>query len=135
MGPFDDNFRMLYWDVIQGDRRLDRRYDVDLESRLTFTDSEGRQESTSGAVTSLSRRAVRLNAETTPPNGARVELRIAWPFLLQKICQLDLLVHGAIYKTGARGTILRIEKYEFQTRGPKSFAEPAVRQHSLRIVA
>jgi hypothetical protein len=53
-----------------------------------------------------------------------MEARIAWPFLLQNVCGLQLVVRGPVIRVGPRGTIMEIGSYEFQTCGERSFAEP-----------
>ena len=45
---------------------------------------------------------------------------IAWPFLLQNVCALELVLRGPA-TTGDRGTILTVRNYEFRTCGPRSF--------------
>jgi hypothetical protein len=89
----------------------------------------------SGSTQDLSRRGVRFTAENPPPAGAVVELRIAWPFLLQGVCPLELLVWGPIIKTDDRGTILAMSNYEFRTCGERSFDQSAEGGERSSIIA
>ena len=62
-----------------------------------------------------------------------MEARIAWPFLLQNVCKLELVVRGPVIRVGARGTIMEIGSYEFQTCGERSFAEPPASTTGWRV--
>ena len=53
-------------------------------------------------------------------------LHVAWPFLLQNICPLELILKGTVTEVSRRGTLLVIRSYEFRTCGEKSFWEPEV---------
>jgi hypothetical protein len=75
----------------------------------------------SGHTVDLSRGAVRFVTDNPPPDGADVELRIAWPYLLQNVCPLELLVRGTTATTSERGTVLTMGDYEFRTCGQRSF--------------
>ena len=111
---------MARTDIIHGDRRSEKRYPYELELRFTYTLNNVEQFG-SGHTLDLSRAAVRFAAENPPPDGADVELRISWPFLLQNVCPLELIVRGTTMSTSARGTILMMNDYEFRTCGERSF--------------
>ena len=112
-------------DVIHGDRRSDRRYDVQLELRFTYK-ARGVTYLGSGRTIDLSGGGVMFETDTPPPDGQEVELRIAWPFLLQNVCPLEVFIRGAVIRTDARGTAVRTQHYEFRTCGPRSFDQQPV---------
>lgn len=111
-------------DIIHGDRRGDRRYQCEMELHFSY-----RQGTTvhfgSGHTADLSRAAICFVTDDPPPSGADVELRIAWPFLLQNVCPLELVVRGTASVTAERGTVLTMSHYEFQTCGQRSFVQTA----------
>ena len=107
-------------EVIHGDRRTERRYAHEMELRFTYQ-TEGVTELGHGRTVDLSRRAILFATATPPPEGAEVELRIAWPFLLQNVCPLELVVCGKAMTTSPRGTVLTMHRYEFRTCGERSF--------------
>lgn len=121
-------------DVIHGDRRSERRYAYELELQLSYT-AGGVQSLGSGYTVDLSRSAVCFVADNPPPQSAEVELRISWPFLLQNVCPLELVVSGAITSTSGRGTILAIRNYEFRTCGQRSFVSAATGAVGSSILA
>jgi len=107
-------------EIIHGDRRTDRRYLYEMELRFNYK-LRGVSVFGSGRTLDLSRGAVRFTSDNPPPDGADVELRIAWPFLLQNVCPLELVVRGSTLTTNERGTVLEMSDYEFRTCGQRSF--------------
>jgi hypothetical protein len=121
-------------DFIRGDRREERRYHYVMDLRFTFR-VRGVTHFGSGKTQDLSRYGVRFTSENPPPDGSEVEVRIAWPFLLQNVCPLELLVFGKVMKTDDRGTIVQMNDYEFRTCGERSFDEAASGNERSSIMA
>jgi len=65
--------------------------------------------------------------------GADVEAHIAWPFLLQDTCPLELVVRGSISGVSDRGTVMRLRSYEFRTCGERSFFEAPRQSIASRV--
>jgi hypothetical protein len=121
-------------EIIHGDRRGDRRYSHEMELQFSYT-LRGAVYFGSGLTVDLSRVAVRFVTDNPPPAGADVELRISWPFLLQNVCPLELVVRGTPTTTSERGTILAMNHYEFRTCGQRSFVSAASSTGSSSILA
>jgi hypothetical protein len=113
-------------DIIHGDRRSDRRYYVEIPLRFSYT-MHGVTYLGAGKVADLSRGGVRFTTDNPPPDGCEVELRLAWPFLLQNVCPLELLIWGEMFHTGPRGSVVRMHNYEFRTCGARSFDQASAR--------
>src|SRR5579883_1033798 len=105
---------MARTDIIHGDRRNDRRYAVEIPLRFSYS-QKGVAYIGSGTVADLSRSGVRFSTDSAPPDGVEIELRLAWPFLLQNVCPLELVIRGEVYRTGPRGTVVKLHHYEFRT--------------------
>ena len=118
--------------IIHGDRRTLRRYECQLELRFESRSREGSRLEY-GMTADLSRKTLRFQTDSPPPIGQQMEVRIAWPFLLQNVCRLELVVRGLVIRVGARGTIMEIGSYEFQTCGERSFAEPSAPTTGWRV--
>jgi hypothetical protein len=73
----------------------------------------------------LSDEAVRFENDGEVPRGVEVELRIAWPFRLQSVCPLELVVRGPVVRSGADGAVLKMKSFEFRTCGERSFDQTA----------
>jgi len=87
-----------------------------------------------GCTTDLSDEAVRFENEGKLPGGVEVELRIAWPFRLQSVCPLELVVRGPVVRSGAGGTVLKLKSYEFRTCGERSFDQAASRGTACNVL-
>ena len=107
-------------ELIHGDRRADRRYQLCLNLRFSYRDS-GTLHTGIGVTTDLSRGGIRFLTESPLPLGADVELRIEWPILLQDICQLELVMSGTILRSDVGGIVMRTRNFAFQTCGFRSF--------------
>ena len=106
--------------MIHGDRRSDRRYDLELDLRYTYQ-SRGVTYLGSGRSRDLSGGGMLFTTDAPPPDGQDIELRVAWPFLLQNVCPLELVIRGKVLRTNERGTVVRMRDYEFRTCGSRSF--------------
>jgi hypothetical protein len=111
-------------EVIHGDRRSDRRYEHEMELQFSYRVG-GVLHFGSGRTVDLSRSAVRFVTDDPLPKGADLELRISWPYLLQNVCPLELVVNGKAAIAGERGVILVMSHYEFRTCGQRSFVPAA----------
>ena len=109
--------------VIGGDRRGGVRFAYALDALFFYQDPAGLTRAGCGTTADLARHGIRFLTEDAPPDGASVEMRINWPFLLQGTCRLELVVKGIVTGTTARGTVMRLRSYEFQTCGERSFFE------------
>ncbi len=125
---------MFKQDIIHGDRRSDRRYELSLELRFSY-DFQGVTCIGSGYTIDLSHAGIRFWAEVPPPNGHPVELRIKWPYLLQNVCHLELLVRGVVLRTDSGGSVVKLAKYEFRTCGAQSFDQAARTERACALYA
>lgn len=109
--------------VLHGDRRVDRRYESELPIRFEYVDGRNGLRVGGGATIDLSRGGIRFLTPDPPPLQANLQAWIAWPFLLQGVCPLELLIRGQVISSGERGVVLRMRSYEFRTCGERSFSE------------
>ena len=121
-------------ELIRGNRRADRRYDLELRLRFSYQRS-GEVMAGVGRTLDLSRGGVRFLAEMPPPEGAEVELRIEWPFLLQNVCALELVMNGTVLGSDERGTVMQTRDFTFRTCGARSFDQAAPAMSTCCITA
>jgi len=119
-------------DVIHGDRRANRRYELSLPICFSYDDRHGSRFGC-GQTVELSRGGVRFTSADPPPIHASLEARIAWPFLLQGVCPLEVVAKGVVIRSTERETVLRVRSYEFRTCGERSFSEAPEQRRTLRI--
>jgi hypothetical protein len=108
-------------DRIHGDRRAEKRYAYEMPLRFQVT--SGTPYAGAGLTVNLGRKGILLQTEALPPKDAEIELRIEWPFRLQNVCDLELYVWGRVLRSDERGTVVTMRRYEFRTRGARSFEQ------------
>ena len=121
-------------ELIYGDRRSDRRYTFELPLQFSYHKC-GTRFSGSGTTEDLSSGGIRFVTDNPPPVGVEIELRLEWPFLLQNVCPLELLVRGKVVRSDGQRTVARMNSYEFRTRGARSFEQAVVSATTCDYVA
>ena len=54
------------------------------------------------------------------PSGGLIELLLNWPFLLEGVCPLKLVMRGRIVRCDANGVAIKARHHEFRTAGARS---------------
>jgi hypothetical protein len=121
-------------ELIRGDRRADKRYALDLDLRFSY-ECQGVVHQYTGRTRDLSRSGILFVTEHPPAPGTHLELRIAWPFLLQNVCPLELMVWGPVNRSDENGTVVSVRSYEFRTCGERSFEPTSGVRATCNIVA
>jgi hypothetical protein len=62
------------------------------------------------------------------PKDGRIELAMDWPFLLEGVCALKLVMRGRVVRSDAKGTAVRIMQHEFRTAGVRSLSGPTLKR-------
>jgi hypothetical protein len=102
---------------IAGDRRHDRRYELDLPTRWKLIRRRRVLETGVGRTLDLSSGGILFDAGRPLLTGYNVELSIAWPVLLQGTASLQLVVSGRIVRVDGTRIAIRTAQHEFRTTG------------------
>jgi hypothetical protein len=102
-------------DALAGDRRFDRRYEIELELRWKLIRRRKVMEVGVGHTVDLSSSGIMFEAGQPLPVGMNVELSVSWPVLLHNVAPLQLVVLGRIVRTDGTHTALRMIQHEFRT--------------------
>src|SRR5689334_576094 len=105
---------------ICGDRRLRRRYDIDLRVQYKVMRRDHVAQTGSGKTVNLSGAGIACEFDQALKPGSAVELAIAWPALLNSNCPLKLVVTGRVIRSEDGLIAVRMDKYEFRTQGLKT---------------
>ena len=108
-------------DLARGERRARRRYGLELDLQFHYSDRNGQTYTGRGRTADIGQGGILFSTDTPPPIGSLAELNIKWPFLLQDVCQLELVAQGEVLRCDHRGVALRLLNYEFRTCGERSF--------------
>jgi len=101
------------------DQRSRGRYPISLELQYKLFRGGRVQQTGTGRTVNISSGGVLFETEDLLPPRGTVEVAMQWPFLLQGVCGLKLVMRGRIVRSGGhrRVTALRAEFHEFRTAG------------------
>lgn len=102
---------------ISGDRRSRRRYPINLQLMYKVIRRYHVAQTGSGRTLDLSGNGISFETEEPIEPGSTVELSITWPVRLNQTCLLKLNVIGKVARSGPGWAALRMQSYEFRTKG------------------
>src|SRR5579864_471995 len=96
-----------FFESHRGDQRLNRRYPITLEIEYKLL-RKGRVERLGqGRTLNVSSGGVLFEANESLPSGSSIELLMQWPFLLEGVCPLKLVIHGSVVRSDSKGVAVR----------------------------
>jgi len=102
------------------DQRRHFRYPIRLEIEYRLLNGSPVGRAGFGRTRNISTRGVLFETnDALPPPRAEIELLVHWPFLLDDVCPLKLVIRGRVVRTEGKAVALRIQRHEFRTRGAK----------------
>lgn len=113
-------------DIIRGDRRLQRRYPLELDLEFRIVDGDQVVVATgAGRTGNISSGGVLFHVGDDVPTGADVELAVRWPAVLGNAPFIELRIFGRLVRHDSDGVAIRMSKYHFEKLGnPRAaFAE------------
>jgi hypothetical protein len=102
---------------IGGDRRFDRRYQLQLEVRWKLIRRRKVQDTGVGRTIDLSSGGILFDAARPLPVGLNVELAISWPVLLHNVAPMQLVASGRIVRSIGSYAAIQLTQHEFRTVG------------------
>lgn len=108
------------------EHRTHPRYPIKLEAEYRVL-KKGRVEHGFGRTVNISSGGVFFETKAALPSSGPIELLLSWPFLLEGVCPLKLVMRGRIVRTDGKGVAIKFKHHEFRTagaRGPKGQVSP-----------
>lgn len=102
------------------ERRLDCRYGFERPLLFSFK-MECNSSLGAGQTIELGGGGLLFQSDCPPPDGVAIEVQMAWPFLVQGVRSVVLLIQGTVVRTDARGTAVRMQRYLFQPGDSHAF--------------
>jgi len=102
-------------DQINGDRRTDRRYDIQLELRWKLIRRKRVLETGTGRTRDLSSGGISFDAGRPLPVGLNVELSVTWPAMLHNTASMQLAITGKIVRSDRNWVAVQMSQHEFRT--------------------
>jgi hypothetical protein len=99
------------------ERRGSARFLLSLEVRYNQLHRRVVVATGSGHTIDVSSSGLRFTADRPLRTGLRLEVSMDWPVPLDGSVQLQLVISGLIVRTTGTETAMRIDHYEFRTRG------------------
>ena len=99
------------------DRRGTSRFPVREEVKYKVLHGKSDGTSGSGQTLNIGSGGILFTTEEKIPIGRMVELSVNWPARLGGTCPLKFVATGRIVRSEANKAAVRIERYEFRTRG------------------
>lgn len=104
------------------ERRLSARFPLAEGIRFRVLDRRGAQYEGTGVTVDMSRGGLLFTTEMAPERGRLLECSVNWPVELDGGCPLKLVAVGHVVRSGAGAAAVKIEKYQFKTRGRSPLA-------------
>lgn len=102
---------------IEGQRRRDRRYALQLELKWKLVRRRRVLETGYGFTLDLSSSGILLDVGRHLPAGHNLEVSVTWPVLHQNVSPLQLCVSGRIVRSDGRLAAIQMVQHEFRTAG------------------
>jgi hypothetical protein len=103
--------------TIGGDRRVERRYELELEIHWKLLHRRRVLDSGTGRTRDLSSHGVLFETGRALPLGSHIEASVCWPARLHGVAQLKLLAAGRVVRSEMGVTAIRMVQHEFRTAG------------------
>jgi hypothetical protein len=101
------------------EQRSHQRYPIELEVEYRLL-ARGRSEQVgSGKTRNISSGGVLFDALGARPAAGSIEILLTWPFLLEGVCPLKLVMKGQIVRSDVRGVAIQSSYHEFRTAGSR----------------
>src|SRR5579872_3400353 len=106
------------------DRRATSRYPLREEVKYkVLSPAKGPPIAGSGQTLNIGSGGVLFTTEEKLPMGRTVEISVNWPARLDGTCPLNFVAIGRVVRSELGKAAVRIERYEFKTRGANSAGE------------
>jgi hypothetical protein len=102
------------------DQRSCRRYPITLEVEYKLLNKGRVERLGSGKTLNMSSGGVFFEATDTLPAEGPIELVMNWPFLLEGVCPLKLVMRGHIVRRDGQRIAVHAKHHEFRTAGSRA---------------
>jgi hypothetical protein len=104
------------------ERRGTSRFPLREEITYRLVSARGAPLTGTGKTLNIGSGGILFTTEERLPMGHMVELSVAWPARLGGTCPLKMVARGRVVRSEPTKAAVRIERYEFRTRGVSAAA-------------
>ena len=105
-------------EISSTEHRSHQRYPIKLDAEYRVL-KKGRVEHGFGRTLNISSGGVFLESKSPLPTSGPIELLLNWPFLLEGVCPLKLVMRGRIVRSDGKGVAVKFKHHEFRTAGAR----------------
>ena len=119
--------------VRRSENRSDRRYPIKLDLNYNLLSRGYQGRSGTAKTVNIASGGVLIEACEPLPAGCQIELIVSWPFLLEGVCPLKLVIRGRIVRSNGTSVAIKAKHHEFRTAGARAQKSkpPEVRVRSM----
>jgi hypothetical protein len=103
---------------VSAEQRSFQRYPIELEVEYRLLGKGHSERFGSGKTRNISSGGVLFEALGAPATGA-IELMLSWPFLLEGVCPLRLVMRGRVVRSDGHRIAVQATYHEFRTAGSR----------------
>jgi hypothetical protein len=107
------------------DRRGTSRFPLREEVTYKVLNTRAVKVSGTGKTLNIGSGGILFSTEERLPMGRTVELTVSWPARLGGTCPLKFVAVGRVVRADSDKAVVRIERYEFRTRGTAGLSAAA----------
>jgi hypothetical protein len=110
------------------EQRLNGRYPIALEVQYKLLNKGRIEHLGAGRTLNISSGGVLFETDDGLIESGPIELAMSWPFLLEGVCCLKLIMRGRIVRcdAGAKAIAVKAEYHEFRTAGVRALKARAM---------
>jgi len=101
----------------RSDQRAHRRYPIVLDIEYKLFNKGRVERSGSGRTVDISSGGTCFSTDDVLPVDGLIEVVVKWPFLLEGVCPLTLVMRGRIVRRDGQRTAIQAKQHEFRTAG------------------
>jgi hypothetical protein len=109
----------------RNDPRAHRRYPISLSVHYKLLGNGGVERWGSGQTLNVSTGGVYFECVDPLPTAGAIELVMNWPFLLEGVCRLKLIMRGRIVRIDGQRIAVQALRHEFRTAGIRASRVPS----------
>ena len=118
----------------RADQRAHRRYPIALDIEYKLIHKGRVQRQGLGKTLDVSSGGVCFECSDTVPADSHIELVMMWPFLLEGVCPLSLVMQGRVVRIDGRRVAIQAKHHEFRTAGTRAPRVPARSEGGRSVV-
>ena len=107
----------------QPEQRAHQRYPLRLEVAYKLSERGRMLGSGSGQTLNISSGGALFSTDQPVPSGVSIEVVVSWPFLLEGICPLKLVIRGHVVRCQGTNVAISATHHEFRTAGLRTARE------------